>query len=144
MERPTDLKEIFRSSGLRWTPQRQTIVEALWGSVKHPTAEEIYRLVRRRQPGMSRATVYNTMEALAAVGQIVSIHAPDGTRRFDPNRALHHHLQCRGCGRIVDLPADRLPKMPRLSPALSQGFRIVGFRIELQGICPRCAASTES
>ena len=141
MDKPRDLKSYFREIGFRWTPQRQAIAEALWGVATHPSAEEIYGIVRRRHPGMSRATVYNTMEALAAVGQIETIHAPDGTRRFDPNPNPHHHLRCRRCGRIVDLPADRLPKLPKLSTSLRRGFLVVGYRIELYGICPQCARS---
>jgi Fe2+ or Zn2+ uptake regulation protein len=140
MEKPDRLKRVFRAAGFRWTPQRQAIAEALWGSTKHPTVDEIFGLVLRGHPGMSRATVYNTMEALASVGQIEVIHAPDGTRRFDPNPKPHHHLRCRGCGRVVDLPLHRLPKLPRLSPSLSHGFRLVGYRIELHGVCPRCSS----
>ncbi len=140
MEHPKNLKEVFREAGLRWTPQRQAIAEALSGSTRHPTAEEIYEDVRDRFPGMSRATVYNTMEALAAIGEIETIHSGDGPRRYDPNPVPHHHLRCRGCGRIVDLPADKLPKLPRLPGAMTEGFRIHGYRIEFHGDCARCEA----
>lgn len=144
MQQPSDLREVFRSTGLRWTPQRQAIAEALWGCVDHPTAEEIFRIVRKRHPEMSRATVYNTMDALAAVGEIDAIQSSDGTRRFDPNMDPHHHLRCRGCGLLIDLPLDRLPKVPRLSASLRKGFRILGYRIEVEGLCPHCATPATS
>lgn len=141
MQSPSDLREVFRSTGLRWTPQREAIAAALWGAVDHPTAEEILRLVRRRHPGMSQATVYNTIAALVAAGQVEVLQSEDGTRRFDPNMEPHHHLRCCGCGRLVDLPIDSFPKIPALPASVRKGFRVLGFRIEVQGFCPSCPES---
>lgn len=141
MKRRTELKEIFREAGLRWTPQRQVIAEILDGCETHPTAEEIFREVRKRFPGMSRATVYNTMEALTAVGQVEEIQKPHGSRRYDPNPEPHHHLRCRSCGRIVDLPDGSLAALPKLPARLLSGFRVSGYRIEFHGSCPSCLGS---
>lgn len=140
MQSPSDLKGVFRSTGLRWTPQREAIAAALWGAVDHPTAEEIFRLVRRRHPGMSQATVYNTIAALVAAGQVEALQSEDGTRRFDPNTDPHHHLRCCGCGRLVDLPVESFPKIPALPASVRKGFRVLGYRIEVQGFCPKCAS----
>jgi Fur family ferric uptake transcriptional regulator len=137
----SQIKAVFREAGLRWTPQRQAIVETLWASTDHPTAEQIFDMVRRLHPEMSRATVYNTMEALAAVGQVETLHTIDGVRRYDPNPVPHHHLRCRGCARVVDLPASELPRVPPLPERLTPGFEVYGYRIEFQGLCDSCRAA---
>lgn len=138
---PCQLVELFRKAGLRWTSQRQAVVDVLWGSTDHLTAEEVYQEVKSKHARMSRATVYNTMEALVAMGQIETIHASSGTRRFDPNPIPHHHLVCRGCGKIYDLPLNGALDPPRIPPAVTDGFQVEGFRIEFQGLCSPCARS---
>jgi Fe2+ or Zn2+ uptake regulation protein len=137
-EQIRSLVEAFRDSGRRWTPQRQAIVEILWRLPNHPTAEEIFVSVRRRHPGMSRATVYNTMETLASMGRIATVRAADGTRRYDPNPDPHHHLRCRVCGLIVDLHEGSFVPAPQIPAGQSHGFRIESVQIEYHGICPAC------
>ncbi len=139
MTRTAELESMiraFRASGLRWTPQRQAVVETLFRHPGHPSAEEIYATVRRRHPGMSRATVYNTMEALASLGRVQIVSAADGTRRYDPNPSPHHHARCRICGSIADVEAPSglgSTRMPRLG-----GFRVESVEIEYRGVCPAC------
>jgi Fe2+ or Zn2+ uptake regulation protein len=87
---------------------------------------------------MARATVYNTLEALAATGLIGTLHSERGTRRFDPNTSPHHHLRCDGCGMILDLPADRVPVSPSLGGLRAEGFKVTGFMIEFHGYCSKC------
>jgi Fe2+ or Zn2+ uptake regulation protein len=133
--------EAFRESGRRWTPQRQAVLEALLRMRHHPTAEEIYASVRKRVPGMSRATVYNTMEALAGMGRITSVTAPDGTRRYETNQEPHHHLRCRLCGSIVDLAANSASSSPPPAANRLRGFHVESVRVEYHGICAACAQS---
>jgi Fur family peroxide stress response transcriptional regulator len=138
VEQMGSMVEAFRASGHRWTPQRQAVVETLLRLRHHPTADEIYAAVRRQYPGMSRATVYNTMEALAAMGRIATVTSPDGTRRYDPNPTPHHHLRCRVCGSIVDMAAD--PNLPaaQIPARRPRGFRIELVQIEYHGVCSAC------
>lgn len=135
---PDRVRDVFRKAGLRWTPQRQAVANALRGAKSHPTADEIFRTVRRRYPAMARATVYNTLEALAAAGLIGTLRTDHGTRRFDPNTTHHHHLRCDRCGRIVDLPGDRVPAAPDLGRLRAPGFRVTGYQIEFHGQCSKC------
>lgn len=144
MIEPRRLIEVFRRAGLRWTPQRQAVAEALWGATSHPTAEDVYRAVRDRHSKMSRATVYNTMEALAAVGQIETIHASSGTRRFDPNPIPHHHAICRSCGTIVDVPTAQVPGGALVPTHVDSGFRVEGCRIEYRGVCSSCDSDSSA
>lgn len=142
MLEPRRLSEVFRRAGLRWTPQRQAVAEALWGATTHPTAEDVYRTVRLQHSRMSRATVYNTMEALAEVGQIETIHSITGTRRFDPNGNPHHHAICRACGRIEDVPTTDLHGGALAPVRIDSGFQIEGCRVEYRGICSSCSGGT--
>ncbi len=144
MLEPERLTEVFRKAGLRWTPQRRAVAEVLWGATTHPSAEDVFQQVRQRHAAMSRATVYNTMEALAAIGQIETLRGVTGTRRFDPNTAPHHHAICRVCGRIEDVPTlVRLGNGSTMDLILP-GFRAERCRIEIEGVCASCDGGSPS
>jgi len=93
-----------RSSGLKLTPQRMAIVRELAADPTHPTAQELYERLRSSMPTMSFATVYNTLDALAAAGLCAALSLAPGPARFDPNMAAHHHAVCDRCGLVRDVP----------------------------------------
>src|SRR5579863_3475160 len=104
---------------MRMTPQRRAIFRYLSGNQAHPTAEEIFRAVRRRHPGLSLATVYNTLETLHELGEVGRLELGGGAERFDPEVRPHHHFNCRRCGKVQDVFADlRLPE-PAALPGCS-------------------------
>lgn len=138
MDDPDTLRDVMRRGGRRWTPQRRAIIASLWRNVRHPSADEVFASARRRLARISRATVYNTLEALVQAGQIRVIPDARGRRRYDPNTEAHHHLHCILCTAIVDLPAGDLTP-PRLVGGSGRGFRILGQRVEILGHCPQCA-----
>ena len=89
---------------LKLTPQRIAIVRELADDLSHPTAQDLFERLRVSFPTMSFATVYNTLDVLAAHGLLRSIRL-GGAVRFDPNTAAHHHAVCDTCGTVIDLPA---------------------------------------
>src|SRR5271155_4273814 len=101
-----------RASGLKLTPQRMAIVRELAADPTHPTAQELYERLRPGLPTMSFATVYNTLDALAAAGLCASLSLSPGAARFDPNMAAHHHAVCDRCGLVRDVPKMGAPKPP--------------------------------
>src|SRR5580700_7943511 len=104
MHSPEDLTELFRASGRKVTAQRQSVFRALQGNVAHPSAEAVYELVRQEVETISLKTVYQTLNDLAELGEIAALDLGTGTVRFDPNvESAHHHLVCRGCGKVRDL-----------------------------------------
>ena len=119
----------------RMTPQRLAILEVLEGNRLHPSAEDVYREVRKSFPTMSLATVYNTLDLLRERGELVELGIDRGRKRYDPDLSDHSHLICTGCGRIEDLsnihPADPETKERK-------GFEITGARVEYYGRCPNC------
>src|SRR4051794_17728939 len=78
-----------RASGLKLTPQRIAIVRELAADPTHPTAQELFERLRATQPTMSFATVYNTLDALAAAGLCAALSLAPGPSRFDANMKAH-------------------------------------------------------
>jgi len=116
------------------TPQRAEILHLLDGNKSHPSAEDIYGRLKRKFPGMSFATVYNTLQSLLAAGRLTEIKIDPARKRFDPGLAPHGHLICVRCGLIADLPARRQPP-PAKAP---KGFKIISCNVEYYGVCPAC------
>jgi Fur family peroxide stress response transcriptional regulator len=129
------LEKMRSAGGRRLTPQRLAVVDYLEGNTAHPSAEEIFRAVKRRFPTMSFATVYNTLEALKGADAVRELKIDAARRRYDPNTQQHHHLICRACGKIVDVPADYRPALPA---RLARSFAVDGVHVEFFGTCRPC------
>jgi Fe2+ or Zn2+ uptake regulation protein len=136
---PDELTQIFRSRGLKITPQRQSIFRVLHESTVHPTAEAVYDAVREEMPSISLRTVYQTLNDLAAMGEIQAIELGTGSARFDPHIGPHHHLVCEACGKVQDLEAE----FPGVTvPADNDfGFTVTATEIVFRGRCRDCAAT---
>jgi Fe2+ or Zn2+ uptake regulation protein len=136
MKSPAELTGLFREQGLKVTPQRQCIFRALDGNLEHPTAEAIFERVTAEMPTVSLRTVYQTLNDLAAMGEISQIDLGTGSARFDPNLDDHQHLVCDRCGKVVDVPGSfgdvRIPR------GRAQGFAVTRTEIVFRGLCPTC------
>lgn len=139
MRSPTQLTEVFRSSGLKVTPQRMAIFEALHDNPRHPSAEGVYESVHAAMPTISLRTVYSVLAELAELDEILQLDLGTGAARFDPNTDPHHHLVCEGCGTVRDVSVDHPEVRP--SPDDSEGFSITGTEIVFRGRCAACANS---
>ena len=126
---------LYRDIGIKLTPQRLAILDFLNGNRQHPSADDVFRAVRRRFPTMSLATVYNTLDTLTRHGKVTPLTGDPGRKRFDPNTEPHDHIICRDCGRIVDVPTQRSITVGNRFRA---GFEITGAHVEFTGICPDC------
>jgi len=127
----------------RMTPQRKVILEELRRVNTHPSADEIYALVRRRLPRISLATVYRNLEILAAAGQIQKLEPGGMLKRFDGVTENHYHIRCIRCGRVVDAPIDFDPAIDR-KLADDLDFDIIGHRLEFIGVCSACRRLPQS
>lgn len=124
-----------KGAGFKRTPQRLAILEYLEGNRSHPSAEEVYQAVGRRNPSMSFATVYNTLNTLVGSGALRALNIDPERKRYDPDTSMHHHLLCVACGKIVDLPDS----IPVEVPAGAVGdFTVQAFHIEFYGECGAC------
>ncbi len=137
-----EVRDLFQQHGLRCTRQREVVYGALAGSMSHPTAEELHRRVLAVEPGLSLATVYNTLEALTCCG-LARRHAAGGCCRFDAVTSPHVHLQTSDKG-LVDVPQDL---SARLLAGVSaevlaeieerMGVRIVHLSVNVVGEIPQ-------
>jgi len=125
------------------TVQRTIILEELGKLRSHPTADELYRIVRKRLPKVSLGTIYRNLELLSGSGRIQKIEVPGTVKRFDGNAAVHHHVRCISCGAVSDVRDDLAICSPEI-PGDVDGYRIVGCRLDLIGVCPRCRKKSET
>ncbi len=132
-----ELRRRFHERGLKLTPQRAAIYQALAETSSHPTAEDLYRQVTRLHPMISRNTVYYTLGALQTAGLVCEVNYWHDGSRFDANMELHHHLICLGCRKIQDLTDSSLDQL-MVSKRETAGFTVLGHRVEFHGYCANC------
>lgn len=121
----------------RNTRQRRAILEELKKLTSHPTAADLYEIVRRRLPKISLGTVYRNLELLARNNIIQKLHISGTEARFDGNPELHNHIRCTECGLVSDL--CKIPADPTGNAYKDiTGWEILGYRLEFIGICPEC------
>ena len=126
----------LKATGYRLTPQRLAILRALIGSDQHPSVEQIYRRVRQDFPTTSLATVYNTLECLRGLREVIELPL-GGASRYDGQKPEPHaHLICTACSRIEDLDIDLAGTTQAV--AQERGFAEVRQRLEFYGVCPQC------
>ena len=103
-----DIVRLLREHGIRPSAQRVAIARYVLRTEAHPTADEVLKYVRRRQPFVSRATVYNTLNLLVEKG-LLRHHVVDKARGvFDPKTLRHHHLVDEEPGTVKDIPWEDL------------------------------------
>jgi Fe2+ or Zn2+ uptake regulation protein len=133
---PAELVDLFRSEGLKATPQRDLVFRLLHDNHTHPTAESIYTAAAVTMPTISLKTVYQVLNDLRELGEIQSLDFGTGATRFDPNIGDHHHLVCTSCGAIFDVHIDdselALPKSQR------HGFVVDDVEVTFRGRCGQC------
>ena len=122
---------------LRETRQRALILEELRGTRTHPTADELYRLVKRRLPRISLGTVYRNLELLSERGVIQKLPWGGGQGRFDGDTSRHLHVRCACCGRVADV-RDGPPVRVTRAFKDKNGWEITGCRLDIVGLCPQC------
>jgi Fur family ferric uptake transcriptional regulator len=131
------VRDRFRGRGMRWTPQRRTVVEVLAGTDGHVTGAELIERCRRRDPQTIPSTVYRTLDVLEELGLVRHGHGADGREEFHVGaEAEHGHLYCAGCGGRWEIRA-------RQAQAIVDAFRRAdGFVVDLSHVTVvgRCAA----
>lgn len=124
-------------SDLRYSRQREAILDFLCTRKDHPTAAVVYQNVRREYPNISLGTVYRNLTLLADLGKIQCLRLNDGTDHFDADTSEHYHCVCTECGRVLDL--DMSP-LGAINDMAARGFngKITGHMVYFHGICENC------
>jgi Fur family ferric uptake transcriptional regulator/Fur family peroxide stress response transcriptional regulator len=120
------------------TKQRQAVLKVILDSDGHLTANEVFEGSRRILPGISFATVYNSLRYLRNEGMIGEVSfGPDATR-YDRNLMRHDHAICDKCGKLVDLNLSIPNELVKQAAELSK-FAAGSIELTLHGLCPKCS-----
>lgn len=119
------------------TKQRQVILEELKKAVSHPTADEVFLMVRQRLPRISLGTVYRNLELLSENGMIQKLDWSGRQKRYDGNFENHYHIRCLNCGRVEDVLIKPLPVVEETFRPVTD-YKIMGYRLEVLGLCANC------
>ncbi len=122
---------------IRITTQRQILLEELSSVNSHPTACELYDMVRKRLPRIGLGTVYRNLELMAEHGMILKIELGGSQKRFDAITAPHYHIRCSRCNRVEDIDVDILEDFIGAA-SKNTAYNIIGHRVEFSGKCPKC------
>ncbi|MBI1765723.1 MAG: transcriptional repressor [Acidobacteria bacterium] len=117
------------------TPQRTCVLEAVRNTDAHPTANEVYLQAQQRLPGISFATVYNSLRYLTAAGLVSELTFGNGASRFDRRIERHDHAWCTQCGLLADLALDETAELMRMAARRSR-FKAESVHLTLYGLCP--------
>lgn len=128
-------------AGYRLTTPRRALAELIASRRGHFTADELLGESRRRRLGLTRATIFRSLDVLADLELVERLDLPSGEHAFVaclPARH-HHHIVCSSCGRSTEV-ADIGFEAVAASIARSTGYRVDTHRLELFGLCPSCRA----
>ncbi len=129
---------------MRWTPQRQALIEVLLAANGHLTGAELVERSRARHPDTTPSTVYRTLDALEAVGLVRHSHGHDGREEFHVLPTTEHgHLRCDRCGATWEIEADEARQLTR-TLARRRGFTLNLSHLTIVGRCASCSRSIEA
>jgi len=120
------------------TKQRQAVLKVIRESDRHLTANEVFEDARRILPGISFATVYNSLHYLKDAGHIAEIQFGNGASRFDPITSRHDHAFCTKCGKLVDIEMEHPRELVERAAKYSN-FKPESLEFTLRGVCSECA-----
>ena len=125
---------------MKYSWQRQIILETIQEHKEHLAAQQIYGYARERCPHISLGTVYRNLNVLVEHGMLAKLELPGGSDHFEANTNLHYHVQCTGCGRLYDV---ELPLFGWLDDVIAQKTHIkADSRYFLaRGLCSECTQS---
>ena len=129
---------MLQPKNTRMTRQRKVILEELLKQNVHPSADEIYQMVRLRMPRISLGTVYRNLEVLANMGKIQKLELSGALKRYDWNTNKHYHIRCVCCDRVDDAPIAPLNQLENDLYGATV-FEIIGHNLEFTGLCPECS-----
>lgn len=105
------IRDLISSKGIKVTPQRMRVLEAVYSLNNHPTAENILDYIRKNDPNIGSGTVYKVLETLVVNGLIKMVKTDKDVMRYDGILKNHHHLYCISCDYIEDYNNGKLDKL---------------------------------
>jgi len=137
-------RQHLKNKGLLHSKQREQILDVFLRTERHPTIDDLYELVRRKNPKIGLATVYRAMKVICDAGLAREVDFGDGIRRFEHKyqHQHHDHLVCLECGRVIEVLSPEIKKLQeRLAKKYS--FTSLRHRMQIFGICRKCKGKGE-
>ena len=130
-----NIKNMIAEKGLKVTPQRMAILEAVHDLDCHPTADQIKEYIKENHPSIAVGTIYKTLEKLGEKGLIEKVKTERDVMRYDIVTKKHHHLYSKESDRIEDYFDEELNKMLEdyFNKKQIKNFRLEDFKIHLTG-----------
>ncbi len=119
------------------THQREIILEELKRLRTHPTADELYEIVKKRLPRISLATVYRNLEQLSAAGIIQKLDFVGRQMRYDGDISKHSHIRCVECGSVADVRTNPIQGIDQ-AVVDACGYKVLDYHLDFLGLCPIC------
>lgn len=142
-------KQIFidylKQKNLKWSQQREFILDLFLSTHRHITTEELYQLARKKIPQIGYSTVHRTLKLLSECGLASERHFSDRYTRFESKQKDQHHdhFICTKCGKIIEFESKKIEKMQD-NLAKQKGFKVTHHRLELYGMCRTCKKSSKN
>lgn len=134
----SELANLLRDRGLRLTPQRQLVLDAV-RRLGHATPEQIHAAVVEHAPGVNITTIYRALELLEELDLVTHVHLSHGAPTYhDVNETPHVHVVCRSCEHVQELDPQELAALA-LRLREERGFRLDIAHVALFGLCSRCS-----
>ncbi len=135
----------LKKVGLKHTEQRDTILRTFLDTREHLSTDELFRLVKKKDPGIGITTVYRTLKLLAECGLASEVSFHDGVSRYEHqyNRRSHHHMVCTECGGSVEFFS---PEVEELAREIGRKHRYATSRhtFQVYGVCEDCRKRASS
>ena len=133
-----DVRDRLRARGLRWTPQRRTLIDVLSRTNGHVTGAELVERCREVDPTTIPSTVYRTLDVLEELGLLSHSHGADGREEFHVRPvAAHGHLHCIGCGTTWEIGIDEASSLVS-SLEHRRSFAVDLSHLSIAGRCSDC------
>ncbi|MDO5048145.1 MAG: Fur family transcriptional regulator [Anaerococcus sp.] len=127
------LKKILTNHDIRVSHQRLLILDYLIMHPVHPSADTIFKDLKKLDPVLSQATVYNTLNLLVDKKIVKELDFNMTSKRYEFKKTNHGHFICESCGRIEDINVDDLEY-----PKSLEEYEIDNVEVIFRGLCPKC------
>ncbi|MBZ7985504.1 transcriptional repressor [Campylobacter sp. Cr9] len=135
-----EFKKILKTSGLKYTKQRECLLKLLYNNEEHSTPDELYEALKAMDPNQNIgiATIYRTLNLLEESGMVTSISFGSAGKKFElANKPHHDHMICKTCGKIIEFQDDTIEQR-QLKIAKEHGFKLSSHLMQLYGTCKDC------
>ena len=122
---------------MKYSKQREMILNCIKSNPIHPTADTIYETLKKDHPNLSLGTVYRNLNQLAEHGMIQKVSIPGYADRFDGTLSSHHHFLCLTCQNVMDLEVAQFDIMKQHVES-EYGIEILNTELSFKGTCKQC------